>query len=126
MGLRLDQFASTNLAEKLVRRRAKERAIEISDETVVSKGIGVAFALRNASDYFRAFAFESLNKRILSLYYGGLALSFAEMLASPKGPADLDEIEGYTKFGHGFYTFGTEQRGFSELGIGVLGTGFLP
>jgi hypothetical protein len=119
-------FASTNLAEKLVRRRAKERAIEISDETVVSKGIGVAFALRNASDYFRAVPFESLNKRILSLYYGGLALSFAEMLASPKGPADLDEIEGYTKFGHGFYTFGTEQRGFSELGIGVLATGFLP
>ena len=123
---RLDQFASTNLAEKLIRRRAKDQAIEISDETVVSKGIGVAFALRNASDYFRAVPFESLNKRILSLYYGGLALSFAEMLASPNGPADLDEIEGYTKFGHGFYTLGTELRGFSELGVGLIGTGFLP
>jgi hypothetical protein len=123
---RLDQFASTTLAEKLIRRRAKDAAVEISDETVVSKGIGVAFALRNASDYFRAIPFESLNKRILSLYYGGLALSFAEMLASPKGPADLDEIEGYTKFGHGFYTLGTELRGFSELGVGVIATGFLP
>jgi hypothetical protein len=123
---RLDQFASTNLAEKMIKRRAKDQAIEISDETVVTKGIGVAFALRNASDYFRAVPFESLNKRILSLYYGGLALSFAEMLASPKGPADLDEIEGYTKFGHGFYTLGTELRGFSELGVGIIATGFLP
>jgi hypothetical protein len=123
---RLDQFASTNLAEKLIRRRGNDQGIELSDETVTSKGIGVAFALRNASDYFRAVPFESLNKRILSLYYGGLALSFAEMLASPNGPADLDEIEGYTKFGHGFYTLGTELRGFSELGVGILATGFLP
>jgi len=92
---RLDQFASTNLAEKLIRRRAKEQSVDISDEKVTSKGIGVGFALRNASDYFRAGPFESLNKRILSVYYGGLALAFAEMLAAPGGPADLDEVEGY-------------------------------
>jgi hypothetical protein len=123
---RLDQFASTNLAEKLIRRRATEQLIAVSDDKIISKGVGVAFSLRNASDYFRAGPFESLNKRILSLYYGGLALSFAEMLSSPTGPADLDEIEGYTKGGHGFYTFGTEQRGFSELIVGVMATGFLP
>ena len=123
---RLDQFASTHLAEKLIKRRAEEQSIDISDEKITSKGIGVAFTMRNASDYFRAVPFESLNKRILSIYYGGLALSFAEMLASPTGPADLDEVEGYTKFGHGFYTFGTELRGFSELGVGVLASGFLP
>ncbi len=123
---RLDQFASTHLAEKLIRRRAKEQSIDISDEKVTSKGAGVAFALRSASDYFRSVPFESLNKRIISIYYGGLVLSFAEMLASPTGPADLDEIEGYTKVGHGFYTFGTESRGFSELVVGVLATGFLP
>lgn len=123
---RLDQFASTSLAEKLIRRRAKEQSVDISEEKVKGKGIGVAFALRNASDYFRAVPFESLNKRILSLYYGGLALAFAEMLASPAGPADLDEVEGYTTRGHGFYAFGTEQRGFSELLVGVMATGFLP
>jgi hypothetical protein len=123
---RLDQFASTSLAEKLTRRRAKEQSVDISDDKVKSKGIGVAFALRSASDYFRAVPFESLNKRILSLYYGGLALAFAEMLASPTGPADLDEVEGYTTRGHGFYAFGTEQRGFSELLVGVVATGFLP
>ncbi len=123
---RLDQFASTHLAEKLIRRRAKEQSIDISDDKVTSKAIGVAFSLQNASDYFRAGPFESLNKRILSLYYGGLALSFAEMLASPTGPADLDEVEGYTTRGHGFYAFGTEQRGFSELVVGVMAIGFLP
>ena len=48
------------------------------------------------------------------------------MLASPAGPADLDEVEGYTTRGHGFYAFGTEQRGFSELLVGVVATGFLP
>jgi hypothetical protein len=123
---RLDQFASAQLAERLIVRRAKEDAVEISEERIASKGIGIAFTLRNASDYFRAVPFESLNKRILSLYYGSLALACAEMLASPTGPGDLDEIEGYTKLGHGFHTFGTELRGFSELVVGVLATGFLP
>jgi hypothetical protein len=115
-----------SLADKLIRRRAKEQSINIPDENISSKSVGVAFALRNASDYFRAVPFESLNKRILSLYYGALALGFAEMLASPMGPVDLDEIEGVTKFGHGFYTLGGELRGFSDLGVGLLATGFLP
>ena len=123
---RLDQFASMSLAEKLVRRRAKEQSTNIPDENVRSKSAGVAFALRNASDYFRAVPFESLNKRILSLYYGTLALAFAEMLSSPSGPVDLDEIEGVTKFGHGFYTLGSGLRGFGDLGVGILATGFLP
>jgi hypothetical protein len=123
---RLDQFASMSLAEKLIRRRAKEESIDISDNDVRSKSAGVAFAVRNASDYFRAVPSESLNKRIVSLYYGALALAFAEMLASPKGPVDLDEIEGFTKFGHGFYTLGSDLRGFSDLGVGILATGFLP
>jgi hypothetical protein len=108
---RLDQFASMSLAEKLIRRRAEQRAINIPEQDVHSKSVGVAFALRSASDYFRAVPSESLNKRILSLYYGALALAFAEMLASPSGPVDLDEIEGVTKFGHGFYTLGSELRG---------------
>jgi hypothetical protein len=123
---RLDQFASMSLAEKLIRRRAEQRAINIPEQDVHSKSVGVAFALRSASDYFRAVPSESLNKRILSLYYGALALAFAEMLASPSGPVDLDEIEGVTKFGHGFYTLGSELRGFSDLGVGILATGFLP
>lgn len=113
---RLDQFASVRLAAKLIRRRAADQSIDLAAEKVESKAVGLAFSLRNASDYFRALPFESLNKRILSLYYGSLALGFAEMLASPSGPSDLDEIEGYTKYGHGFYTLGSADREFAELG----------
>ena len=123
---RLDQFSSTHLAEKLILRRAREQNVTISPEAAKTKGEGLAFTLRNASDYFRSAQNESLNRKIIRLYYGTLALSFAEILASPSGPVDLDEIEGYTKQGHGLYTFGTQVRGFSEMIVGVLASGFLP
>ncbi|WP_237479385.1 YaaC family protein [Lichenibacterium dinghuense] len=123
---RLDQFASTHLAEKLILRRASEQNVQLIPGAAGSKGEGLAFTLRSASDYFKSAQNESLNRKIISLYYGTLALSFAEILASPSGPVDLDEIEGYTKQGHGLYTFSTQVRGFSEMGVGVLATGFLP
>ncbi len=123
---RLDQFSSTHLAEKLIRRRAQEQNIVLGPDAIKTKGEGLAFALRNASDYFKSAQQESLNRKIISLYYGVLALSSSEILASPTGPVDLDEIEGYTKQGHGLYTFSTQVRGFSEMGVGVLATGLLP
>jgi hypothetical protein len=123
---RLEQFTSTHLAEKLISRRASLEGVNISPAVTKSKGEGVAFSLRNAAEYYRSAQNESLNRKILSLYYGTLALAFAEILSSPVGPADLDEIEGYTKYGHGLYTLGTALRGFSAMGVGVLATGFLP
>ncbi|MBU6453405.1 MAG: hypothetical protein KGS72_16615 [Cyanobacteria bacterium REEB67] len=123
---RLDQFSSTQLAEKLIRRRAQEENVEVPADAVRSKGEGLAFILRNASDYFKSARYESLNRKIISLYYGTLALASAEILASPRGPLDLDEIENYTKQGHGLYTLSTQARGFAEMGVGVLATGFLP
>jgi len=123
---RLDQFASVTLAEKLVARRATERAVELTPEAIKSKAAGLAFTIRNASDYFRDTPFESLNKRILSLYYGALALASAEMMASPVGPTDLDEVEGITKQGHGLYTVPSATGDFGGLSLGVLATGFFP
>ncbi len=123
---RLDQFASVTLAEKLVARRAAELSIELTPEATKSKAAGLAFTIRNASDYFRDAPFESLNKRILSLYYGALALASAEMMASPIGPTDLDEIEGITKQGHGLYTVPSATDDFGGLNVGVLATGFFP
>jgi hypothetical protein len=123
---RLDQFASVTLAEKLIVRRADERSIELKPEAIKTKAAGLAFTIRNASDYFRDTPFESLNKRILSLYYGALALASAEMMASPTGPTDLDEIEGITKQGHGLYTVPSATDDFGGLSIGVLATGFFP
>lgn len=123
---RLDQFASVTLAEKLITRRAADSSVVLAQEATRAKAVGVAFAIRNASDYFRGVPFESLNKRILSLYYGGLALAFAEMLASPAGPADLDEVEGITKQGHGLYTVPSVTGDFGGLHVGVLASGFFP
>lgn len=123
---RLDQFGSVVLAEKLILRRASESGITLTQEATKSKASGVAFSLRNASDYLRASSSESLNKRILSLYYGILALAFAEMLSSPTGPRDLDEVEGMTKQGHGLYTVPSATEDFGGLNVGVLATGFFP
>lgn len=122
----LNQLASIKLSEKLVRRRALEEAIALTDEQIESKAAGLAFTIRNATDYFRGTPNESMNKRILSLYYGSLALAFAEMLASPNGPADLDEVEGMTKQGHGLFTVPSITNDFGGLNVGVLATGFFP
>lgn len=123
---RLDQFASVTLAEKLIMRRATEESVVLTAEAVRKKAEGAAFALRNASDYFSGVPSESLNKRILTLYYGSMALAFAEMLAAPQGPADLDEVEGMTKYGHGLYVLPSGTGDFGGLNVGVIATGFFP
>jgi len=123
---RLNQFASLQLAEKLVKRRAMDESVVLQPTAVHAKAEGVAYAIQNAADYFRSAPFESLNKRILSLYYGVLALAFAELLASPHGSADLDQVEGMTKHGHGLYTVSSDPGDFGELHVGLLATGFFP
>jgi hypothetical protein len=123
---RLDQFSSVTLAEKLITRRAAEESVVLTPDAIRKKAEGIAFAMRNASDYFRGTPFESLNKRILSLYYGSMALAFAEMLASPQGPADLDEVEGMTKYGHGLYVLASGTGDFGGLRVGVIASGFFP
>jgi len=123
---RLDQFASVTLAEKLITRRATEESIVLTPYAIRKKAEGVAFAMRNASDYFRGVPFESLNRRIVTLYYGSMALAFAEMLASPQGPADLDEVEGMTKYGHGLYVLPSGTGDYGGLNVGVIASGFFP
>lgn len=122
----LTQFSSVKLAHKLVERRADEDSIALSGDQLHAKASGLAFTVRNATDYFRGAPNESLNRRILSLYYGSLALAFAEMLASPFGAADLDEVEGMTKQGHGLFTVPSATDDFETLHVGVLATGFFP
>ncbi len=50
---RLDQFGSVVLAERLILRRAAESGITLAPEALKAKAAGVAFSLRNASDYTR-------------------------------------------------------------------------
>jgi hypothetical protein len=122
----LTQFGSVKLAYKLVERRANENDTTLSVDQIHTKAAGLAFTVRNAADYFRSAPNESLNRRILSLYYGSLALAFAEMLASPFGASDLDEVEGMTKQGHGLFTVPSATDDFGTIHVGVLASGFFP
>lgn len=123
---RLNQFSSSEIAKKLVLKRADKDGAVLADEQVLSKASGIAFALGNAADYYKGAPYESLNKRVLSLYYGTLSLAFAEMLAAPNGPSDLDELEGMTKQGHGLFALSSVTGHFGDLKVGVLATGFYP
>lgn len=123
---RLEQFTSVKLCEKLIKSRCENEGVHLDEEIVWSKSSGVAYSMRNALDYYRDNSRNSLNKRVLGLYYGTLAFAFAEMLSAPNGPVDLDEVEGMTKFGHGLYSLQDGLHSLSELRVGVLATGFLP
>ena len=123
---RLQQFTSETLARKLVERRADAENIALAPTSAESKATGVAFSMRSALDYMVATPHDALNKRVLGLYYGSMALAQAEMLASPSGPADLDTVEAMTRNGHGLYTLPASHGGFSDLSVGVLANGFFP
>lgn len=123
---RLRQFTSATLAGRLVKRRAATEAIPLPSDTIKSKASGIAWSMRSALDYLDSTPREALIKRVLGLYYGTIALAQAEMLASPSGPIDLDEVEGMTKRGHGLYALAGPDGGFADFRVGVLKTGFLP
>jgi hypothetical protein len=123
---RLRQFQSVNLAKKLIAERAQRERVNLTNDAVHSKAEGVAYALRNASDYFHAREVRNVSQRVLNLYYGSLAFAFAEMLASPVGPRTLIEIEDSTKQGHGLYTIDGLSNGLEHLVVGVISRGFFP
>jgi hypothetical protein len=84
--------------------RAKQAGVALEEGVVKSKAEGLAYALRNASDYYQARDVRNVSQRVVNLYYGSMSFAFAEMLASPRGPATLTEIEDSTRQGHGLYT----------------------
>jgi hypothetical protein len=102
--LRLRQLQSVTLAQRMIRERAGRDNIELDAVTIRSKAEGVAYALRNASDYYRTRDIASVSQKVLNLYYGSLAFAFAEILASPTGISTLTGLENSTKQGHGLYT----------------------
>lgn len=123
---RLQQFTSVRLAARLVERRSASEGKPLAPAVISSKATGIAYSMRSALDYASASPTERLNKRVLGLYYGTMAFAQAEMLASPSGPIDLDEVEGMTKQGHGLYTLPGASDTFADLRVGVLASGFLP
>ena len=123
---RLQQFTSEKLAAKLVARRAEAEAVALPPEAINTKATGIAYSMRSALDYVVSTPRDALNRRVLGLYYGTMALAQAELLASPSGPIDLDQVEGMTKRGQGLYALPVPDGGFADLRVGVLASGFLP
>jgi hypothetical protein len=124
--LRLRQFHSVRLAQTMIADRAARAGAALSVEELSGKAEGVAFALRNATDYFTAPQTRNVSQRILNLYYGSMAFVFAEMLASPTGPATLAGIEDVTKKGHGLYTVDGPTSDLQDIIVGVKRSGFMP
>lgn len=122
--LRIRQLHSVRLAAKQIAASATRRGADISPAVLGNKAEGVAFALRNATDYFSASQTRNVSQRVLNLYYGTMAFAFAEMLASPAGPASLAQIEEATKRGHGLYTIDGRTPDIEDLVIGIMRTGF--
>jgi hypothetical protein len=124
--LRLRQLASVTLARKLVETRATEAGITLDVGALNTKAEGLAFALRNAIDYFRMRDGQNVSQRVLNLYYGSMSFAFAEMLAAPTGPMALTEIEESTKQGHGLCTLDGEKEGLGHIVVSLIATGFFP
>ncbi|MBI4720124.1 MAG: hypothetical protein HY770_02635 [Chitinivibrionia bacterium] len=124
--LRLRQLTSVTLARKLVETRAFDAGLKLDDLVLNIKAEGLAFALRNAIDYFHGRDGQNVSQRVLSLYYGSMSFAFSEMLAAPMGSTALAEIEESTKLGHGLYTVDGEQEGLEHIVVGPLATGFFP
>ena len=123
--IRLRQLQSVTLARKTVQKRLVAAKLAESD-SAATKAEGLAFAVRNAADYFKLRDDQGVSQRVLNLYYGTLSFAFAEMLAHPAGPATLGEIEEVTKQGHGLYTIDGPTEGLDKLVVGVIASGFFP
>lgn len=124
--LRLRQLASVTLARKLVDARARAASVTLEPVVLNAKAEGLAFALRNAIDYFHVRADQNVSQRVLNLYYGSMSFAFAEMLAAPNGPSTLAEIEESTKQGHGLCTVDGDVEGLEHIVVGAIATGFFP
>jgi hypothetical protein len=122
--LRLRQLTSVTLACKLVATRAANEGVPLDNEVVRTKAEGLAFSLRNASDYFKTRDRQNISQCVLNLYYGSMAFAFAEMLVAPKGPASLADIERITTQGHGLCTLDGEQDGLEHVVVSTVATGF--
>jgi hypothetical protein len=118
--LRLRQLQSVTLAKKLIERRARVEGVDLEEAVIQWKAEGVAYTLRNGSDYFQAKEGRNVSQRVLNVYYGSLAFASAEMLAAPKGAKTIAEIESSAKMGHGLYTLDGRGNGLEQLVVGVF------
>lgn len=122
---RIKQLKSKDLAKIVILERLKNEGLTLTEFEINTKSEGLSYCIQNATDYFDVALKQNLNQRIVSFYYGGIALAQAEMLASPSGPKSLEEVENMTKYGHGLFTFDSvNDNKFEGFITGVLSNGF--
>lgn len=68
--LRIRQLQSVTLARKTIERRWREEGVGLEPSVIQSKAEGLAYALRNAADYFQTNEGRNVSQRVLNLYYG--------------------------------------------------------
>lgn len=124
--LRIRQLHSVTLARKMISARVREVGATLTDNEINRKAEGVSYAVRNAYEYFLSKEDTPVSQRVLNIYYGSLAFASAEMLAAPTGSKTLEEIEDYTKYGHGLYTIDGAEANLGSLVVGIISSGFFP
>jgi hypothetical protein len=121
----LKLFSNKTMAKKIIEDRLDIKKYDFKDETLEMKAEGLAFCMQNAYDYFKMTKDQKLSHRIINLYYGMISFASAEIIASTDTSIGLMDIENFTKYGHGLYTFdGNGENEFESLIVGVLSNGF--
>jgi hypothetical protein len=125
--IRFGVLESLRGASRFLERRAAELAVEPEAGVLEAKAEGVAFTVRAAREYFEVPVEGNLNNVCLAYYYGALSLFEARLLADPRNALKLDDVEEFTKRGHGLKTFTEAGEPFPDREkVMVLTNGFFP
>jgi YaaC-like Protein len=125
--LRLDVLSTFSGAKVFLQRKCGESGITIPGELLDKKALGLAYSIRNANEYFTVLSSRSITTSCLAYYYGTLGLLCADLLSRIDNNVTLDEIEGFTRSGHGLGLFYDENSAFPDsVKLSILANGFLP
>lgn len=109
--LRLNRLKSVTLCSKLIRKKLENSSVELDDEVIESKSIGLSAAIKSALGYLDDNS-KNLNSKILSRYYFLLQLTIAEQVGSINNKDNLKSIQKHTEQGHGLGTIRDKSKSF--------------
>ena len=112
--LRLNRLKSVKLCEKLIRKKlAKSPNPNITEDVIKAKAVGLSSAIKSAIGYWQVKP-QSINAKVLSLYYFLLQMTIAEQVSSVRNTDDLKTVQKHTENGHGLGTISAEDKDFPE------------
>ena len=127
MWTRLSVLESPAGATRLIERRNADLATNAEQDLIAAKSEGVAFTIRTAREYFETRIRGNLTTACVAYYYGALSLLEATLLADPRNQLTLDDVETFTRQGHGLRGFSNADQDFpASEKLVILGSGFLP